>query len=263
MAEIDGKNRPGNITTEAPPTLIEMVVRGESPELRQLRKKVEEGPDHPSDELLRAYTSHRAATEDTRSIMEHIALCGTCARKALRLTLQQEELLDDLEDASSQPSWLDRLKGFVSNLSFPVMIRPLALEGVRGPKDEDTTTTLKVGDPLTLFVESPADGHVTVFHFSGEGSEPSLVFPGDASDETRVSGGEKKYLLEGEVEGPVGSQFFKIVWTREQLINPREINWADVDAVKEAVSKFFGKLEGLHVDEVWRAAVCEYQVVQD
>ena len=61
---------------------------------------------------------------------------------------------------------------------------------------------------------------------------------------------------------PVGSQFFKIVWTTERLIEPPEINWADADAVKEVVSQFFGKLEGLRVDEDWRAAVSEYQVVQ-
>jgi hypothetical protein len=259
MSEANGKNKQGNVIAEASPTLIDKIVRAESPEFRQLRRTVEEGSNHPSDELLLAYANHRATPDDARRIMEHIALCGTCARKALNLTLQQEDLLDYLEDDTSQPSWLDRLKGFVSNLSFPVMIQTPALETVRGPHDEDAAIAVKEGDPIRIFVQVPEDGHVAVFHYSDKGGEARLVFPDRPSDRTSVVGGQKVRILDGQVEGPAGIQRLKVIWTKDPLIDPDVISrLSDADG-SSALEDYFNELESLETNE-WLEASCSYLV---
>ncbi len=244
------------------PALLEKIAQSESKEFRQLRHQVEQGPNHPTGDELYDYVLGWLDKKDMLLVMEHLLLCGKCLQEVMEIEQLEEDLTEDALARADILPWSERLKSFVSKLSFPVMIQTPALEAVRGFQREDTVEAVKQGDPLSLFVQGPADGHVAVFHYPHEGYEARLVFPCCASDQTRVIGGQKASIVEGEVEGPAGLQLFKIIWTKEQLIDPLQINWADSAVVDKAIQEFFDKLESLIPNEEWQEAVYPYQVVQ-
>jgi hypothetical protein len=244
------------------PALLEAMARSESKEFRHLKEQIEQGPDHPTGDELYNYVLGWLDRKESLLVMDHLVLCGRCLREVIRIRRLEEALTQDALARADRVPWLERIKGLISKVSFPVSIDTPALEAVRGLRREDTPGTVKQGDALRLIVQAPADGHVAVFHYSHEASEARLVFPCCASDQTRVIGDQKASIVEGEVEGPAGLQLFKIIWTKEQLIDPLQINWADPAVVNEAVQEFFSKLEGLIPDEEWQETAYEYQVVQ-
>lgn len=243
-------------------SLLQRLAQTESEESRKLREKIENGPYHPSDDTMYDYVLGRLSEKNENQVLDHILACRSCLEEVFRIRRIEDDLKEHVVEWADETSWLDRLKGFVSNLSFPVTIQTPALEAIRGPQEEGIPRTVKVGDPIRIFAQVPADGHVAVFHYSGKGGESRLVFPCCASDRTRVIGGQKACVVEGEVEGPAGVQAFKVIWTKKQLIDPLQINWSDAGTVTEAVKEFFNKLERLNIDKDWQGAVHEYQVMQ-
>jgi hypothetical protein len=241
-------------------SLFQKLALSESEESRQQRLAIEHGPHHPSDEELYHYVLGWLKESQEDEMLDHLLLCRVCLEEVFRIRRIESDTKAHVLQWTDETSWLDQLKGFVSNLSFPVMIHPLAFEGVRGPKDEDTATTVKVGDPLTLFVESPANGYMTVFHLHEGTGEVSLVFPQSEEDQSHVSKGQE-ISLTGEATTPVGRQGFKAIWTKGPLrihkAHPRTEEWSSVRLTQDLFEELALLVEGEFIE-----AELNYEVVE-
>jgi hypothetical protein len=233
------------------PSLWQLIARSRSKEVLERKRQVEEGPYHPTEELLREYVLDQLDESDAEIIMDHLSLCGPCAREALRLRWKLRDQTGSL--------W-DKVSNFISSLSFPVSIHAPALEAVRGAS-EDKERRYTPGTELTISVEAPADGYVTVFHGCEETGESKLVFPWQAKDNPRVSEGQRVQLIRGDVEGPPGKHFLKVFWTRERPPDPRKFDLHNDEQREQAEREFFDVLCNLN-EEDWRTATRYYEVIE-
>ena len=74
-------------------TFLDEMAQFEPEALKKLRKEVAEGKDHPTPNMLRDYAKDSLSREIDKEVADHIALCGTCAKKVLRLQYLEEEFL--------------------------------------------------------------------------------------------------------------------------------------------------------------------------
>lgn len=243
--------------------LFEKAARSRNLDDREPRISLIDQQNHPSEEALYNYVLGWLENEAAEAVMDHLGVCDHCAEEVLRIRAMEDELREHALRWADRQSWLNRLKLLISNLSFPVTIQTQVFEGARGPGDEDNVRVVKIGDPLVLSVRAPEAGHVVVFHYTEKDAAARLVYPDRPADVARIPANQEVTILEGEVDGPEGEQVFKIIWTRDQLIDPQLVDWDAPAAVDAAVEEFFQKLEALTVDQDWQETVCEYHVVRD
>lgn len=234
------------------PSFLEQIARSRSKEHVERKKQLQESPYHPSEELLRQYVLAELDKSDTEIVMEHVSLCGICARKALKITWELKET----------ESLMDKIKGFVSSLSFPVFVQFPALEPVRGTVTEAEARSYSPGEEIILTFEAPGDGHVTIFYGCEETGEIRLVFPLEPEDDSQVRANQQLTPIRGAVEGPAGKHFFTVFWTRMNLLNHEKLNLQDEHVCNAAIEHFFEALEELDEDE-WASTTTEYEVLAE
>lgn len=244
------------------PALLETMARSETKEFQEMRQRVEQGPLHPTGEELYKYVLGWLDKEESLLVMDHLLLCSTCLREVLKIRSIEEDLTeDDLAEADKVPL-LDRLKGLVSKLAFPVSIHTPALEAVRGAVPEPQEHRYRPGTELEISAEAPADGYITVFHGCEETGEVELVFPVEPDDNPRVSAGQEIPSITGKVEGPPGKHWFKAFWTKDLLLNPEQSDLRMESVREEAVEEFLDVLQDVPPGD-WQMTTKTYEVVTE
>jgi hypothetical protein len=243
------------------PALLEAMAREETKEFRDLRDQVEQGPHHPTGDDLYNYALGWLDKKESLLIMDHLVLCGTCLREVIRIRKIEEALTEDALKRADRLPLLDRVKSFISQLSFPVSVYAPALEPVRGVETEPQERCYAPGTKLSISVYAPADGYVVIFHCCEETGEVKPVFPLLPEDNPKVSAVQHWVPVEGCVEGPQGRHFFKIFWTRMPLLDLTDLDLQDLEQSETAKSRFFEGLEGLDAAD-WQETTYEYSVVE-
>jgi len=242
------------------PALLEAMARSETKEFRDLRRQVEEGPDHPTGDELYDYVLGWLDKEESLLVMDHLLLCGTCLREVFKIRSIEEALTEDALARADRLPWWERVKSFISKLSFPVYVHAPALEPVRRTTTEPLERRYKPGTELVIYVEAPADGYVAIFHACEESQEVELVFPLDPTDNFRLDAGVNTYLIEGVVTEPIGMHSFVAFWTRVLLLDTSETDLQDKAVREEMVERFFDAIEDMDEND-WRSTTTEYEVV--
>lgn len=244
------------------PALLEAMARGESEDFGQLRKEVEEGPYHPSGDDLYNYVLGWLEQEHSLRVLDHVVLCGRCLEEVMKIQQIEEALTKDALERADKLSWTERVRNFISSLSFPVSIYVPALEPVRRSAHDDEKRSYTTGEEYLLILEAPADGYIAIFHGCEETGQVKLVFPLYSTHNVRVSADQDIAPIQGKVEGPAGKHFFKIFWTRVSLLDPGNVNLQDEQVRDAAVEDFFDALEYLSEGD-WRLTTMEYEVVAE
>ena len=243
------------------PAFLEAMARSESDAFRHLRREIEEGPWHPSGEDLYSYVLGWIESDQSMKILDHIVMCGHCLEDVIRIRGLEEDLTRDALERADRVPLLERIKRFVSDLSFPVFVQLPALAPVRREAGEPTQRSFSVDTALTLSVQAPGDGFITIIYACEATGEVKLVFPVLETDNPRIAEGREVPPIDGVVEGPSGKHFFKIFWTREPLLQRVEADLADEQEAAEAVDCFLDAVQDLP-HEAWRETVYEYEVVR-
>jgi hypothetical protein len=231
------------------PSFLEQVARSRSKAHVERKKRLEESPYHPSDELLRQYVLAELDKADTEIVMEHVSLCGTCARRALKITWELKV---------TEPL-IDRIKRFLSEPSFLFLVqRPVF---ARGAEPDLELSSYSPGTEIILTLEAPADGYVAIFHGCEATGEVRLVFPLLPEDDPKVRAGQQVGPIRGHVDGPQGKHFLKAFWTANLLLDHTGLDLQDEEEMETAKFSFFEKLEGLDTTD-WQATTHEYSVVE-
>jgi hypothetical protein len=241
------------------PALLEAMASEETKEFQDLKDQVERGPHHPTGDELYEYVLGWLDRKESLLIMDHLVLCGRCLREVIKIRRLEEELTEDALARADKVPLLDRLKGLLSKLSFPVSIYEPAFGAVRGADQAPEEREYKSGTDLVLSVEAPADGYVTIFHGCEETGEVELVFPWKRKNNPKVSGGQRVEPIRGETEGPPGRHFFTLIWTRERPPDPRKFDLHNEEERKEAEKEFLDDLCKLN-EEDWGTATLYYEV---
>jgi hypothetical protein len=232
-------------------SLLDLIARSRSKEFLERKKEVEEGPYHPTEELLREYVLDELDESDAEIIMDHLSLCGPCAREALRLTWALQD--------QTESWWARPLELVTRSLSFSMSIHALCPEFVRGVEPEPQQDRYTLGSDLFISMEAPADGYVTVFHGCEETLRRELVFPLYFNDDPKVGEGWGLLPFSRKVEGPRGKHWLNVFWTRVRAFDPEGLDPNDEIALDEAVEGFFDLVESLPSED-WRSTIKEYEV---
>ncbi len=224
------------------PSFLEQIARSRSKEHVERKKQLEDGPYHPSDDLLRQYVLAELDKSDTEIVMEHVSLCGICARKALEIKWENKE---------TEPLII-KIKRFLSSLSFPIFVRPVSALGFaqRGGVQHAEPTSYVPGTEVILMLEAPADGYLTIFHECEETGKVELLFPLETKYASPVSGGQEIWPITSAVQGPPGKHWFTVFWTRVPVIDPAAYQLEDAEERERASADFFEALEDLKEEDV-------------
>jgi len=242
------------------PAMLEQMARSESEEYRQLRRQVEDGPDHPSAETLYDYGLGWLEEEDTERILDHITLCGSCLEEVLRIRSIEDELNQEALDRADKKPLIVRMKEFVSCLSFPFHLQFPKLVPVRGAEERPPEGPYRIGERMDISLEVPSHGYVVIFHYSGKKEDLDLVFPRSVAKAALLPPGDVP--VKGHVSGPVGLHGLKAFWTRHKLLDLQGVNLknpAEEEALKE---RFFSLLSESH-EEDWQETTREYEVTDE
>ncbi len=242
------------------PAFLEAMARSESNGFRQLRREVQEGPWHPSGEDLYNYVLGWLESDQLMKILDHIVLCEPCLEDVMRIRGIEEDLTREALERANRTPLVERIKRFVTDLSFPVFVQLPALDPVRREAGEPPQRSFSVDTALTLGVQAPGDGFITVIYACEATGVVKLVFPVLETDNPRVVEGREAPPIDGVVEGPSGKHFFKIFWTREPLLQRVEADLADEQGTAETLDRFLDAVQDLP-HETWRETVYEYEVV--
>src|SRR5271157_4232584 len=104
------------------PTLLEAMARSESNDFRTLRQEVEDGLHHPSGEDLYNYVLGWLDQEHSLRVLDHVVLCGRCLEEVMKIQQMEGALTKDALERADKLPWIERVKDFISSLSFPVSI---------------------------------------------------------------------------------------------------------------------------------------------
>lgn len=244
------------------PALLKKMADSQSEEFRLLRRQTEEGPDHPSGEVLYDYVLGWMDRDFTARILDHLILCRKCLEEVIRIRNIEETLTTDTLNRADKVSLYSRITEFISNLSFPVSLEFPALEAERSTASDEESGSFAPGDELMVTLEAPADGYVAIFHGCEETGQVKLVFPLYATDNPRVSAGQEMPPIEQTVERPPGKHWFKVFWTRGKVFDPEALRPDDEAVLEEVVEGFLDAIESLPSED-WRCATEEYEVVAD
>ena len=138
------------------PALLEAMARSESNDFRTLRQEVEEGLHHPSGEDLYNYVLGWLDQEHSLRVLDHVVLCGRCLEEVMKIQQIEEALTKDALKRADKLPWIERVKDFISSLSFPVSIWNKVSEKLRqrrgrttGPEVEVSGWSSKFGTALS------------------------------------------------------------------------------------------------------------------
>jgi len=240
------------------PAMLEEMARTESEEYRQLRRQVEDGPDHPSAETLYDYTLGWLEHEDTERILDHITLCGSCLEEVLRIRSIEDELTQDALDRADKKPLFVRMKEFVSSLSFPLDLQFPEWVTVRGSDARLPVGPYKIGEEMHLHCRVPEHGYMVIFHYVEERVALDLVFPRSLAKAALLLPGEMK--VKGHVDGPIGRHGIKAFWTRHKLLDLQGVNLKN-PAEEEALKERFFSLLAESNEEDWQETTRKYQVI--
>jgi hypothetical protein len=234
-------------------TLLERAAESERKEGLQLSQSVEEGSIHPSIELLREYAAGLMDEEDTVIMANHMALCGSCSERLLRI-----QYIENAPKSIVQ-SWIEKAKSL-----FPVFVRPVSALGFaeRGDVQDAEPSSYVSGTEVILMLEAHADGYLTIFHECEETGRVELLFPLETKYVSPVSGGQEIWPITRTVQGPPGKHWFTVFWTRVPVIDPAAYQLEDAEERERASADFFEALEGLREEDV-AAGTQEYMVIME
>jgi hypothetical protein len=136
----------------------------------------------------------------------------------IRIQSIEEDLTRDALERADRVPLLDRIKGFISELSSGLQVQILAREPVRSERGSQEQPSYTLDTPLILLVQAPADGYLTIFHVCEKKGVVKLVFPLLETDDPFVQAGKDLGPIHGKVDGPSGNHFFKAFWTRANLL---------------------------------------------
>src|SRR5271157_75657 len=138
------------------PALLEAMARSESNDFRMLRQEVEDGLHHPSGEDLYNYVLGWLDQEHSLRVLDHVVLCGRCLEEVMKIQQIEEALTKDALERADKLPWIERVKGFIPSLSFPVSIWNKVSEKLRqrrrsttGPEVEVSGWSSKFGAGLS------------------------------------------------------------------------------------------------------------------
>ena len=138
------------------PALLEAMARSESNDFRTLRQEVEDGLHHPSGEDLYNYVLGWLDQEHSLRVLDHVVLCGRCLEEVMKIQQIEESLTKDALERADKLPWIERVKDFISSLSFPVSIWNKVSEKLRqrrgrttGPEVEVSGWSSKFGTALS------------------------------------------------------------------------------------------------------------------
>ena len=138
------------------PALLEAMARSESNDFRTLRQEVEDGLHHPSGEDLYNYVLGWLDQEHSLRVLDHVVLCGRCLEEVMKIQQIEEALTKDALERADKLPWIERVKGFIPSLSFPVSIWNKVSEKLRqrrrsttGPEVEVSGWSSKFGAGLS------------------------------------------------------------------------------------------------------------------
>lgn len=241
----------------------------QSTEYQELNKAVEQG-SHPKKEELYDYVLGWLSKEENEKIRYHLAVCSKCDRDVLIIMSLEEDLEEDLLKSADKIPVIDRLKNLIANTraSMEAFILPTELVlSTRGnfpitwsslKKKNDSISQYHIGEQVIFTVTAPEDGHIVVFHYTDSG-KVQLVFPYSSLDNTFASAGSDKQVF-GKITEPLGIQNFKAIWTRNELLDSKTINFEDASKIDQVVGKFLDDLEGLN-EEDWGVVIYIYEVI--
>lgn len=244
------------------PALLEAMARVETKEFQDVKNQVEHGPHHPTGDELYEYVLGWLDKKDSLLIMDHLVLCSHCLREVIKIRRLEEELTEDALARADRVPWLERVKSFISKLSFPVSMHAPTPEPVRGVETESRKDGYAPGAKLDFVVDIPGDGYVVIFHCCEETGEAKLVFPDLPEDDTKVSSGQRLGPVEGYADGPQGKHFLKVFWTRSRLLDLTDIDPDNEEEFKSVIDKFLDAL-GKLPEQDWREGTFEYQVLDE
>ncbi len=134
------------------PALLEAMARSESNDFRTLRQEVEDGLHHPSGEDLYNYVLGWLDQDHSLRVLDHVVFCGRCLEEVMKIQQIEEALTKDALERADKLSWIERVKEFVSSLSFPVSIWKKLRQRRRsttGPEIEVSGGSSKFGTGLS------------------------------------------------------------------------------------------------------------------
>jgi len=241
------------------PAMLEEMARTESEEYRQLRRQVEDGPDHPSAETLYDYALGWLKDEETERILDHITLCGSCLEEVLRIRSIEDRLTQDALDRADRKPLFALAKEFISSLSFPFRLEFPRLVPVRGAEGRPPEGPYKIGEEMHLDYRVPEDGYIVIFHYTEKKRDLELVFPRSLAKAALVISGKKK-KVKGIIDGPVGRHGLKAFWTREKLLDLQGVNLKN-PAEEETLKERFFSLLAESKEGDWLESTREYEVI--
>ena len=244
------------------PALLEAMARSETMEFRDLRRQVEQGPDHPTGDELYDYVLGWLDKEESLLVMDHLLLCSTCLREVLKIRSIEEALTEDALARADRVPVFERIRRFFSKASLESSIYAPALAAVRGEGQEPQEHRYKPGTELAISAEAPGDGYVTVFYGCEETGKVELVFPLHSSDDPQVAEAQEKWSPLRTVQGPPGRHWFKVFWTRPLLIDRAAFPLAEPEEHEQVSADFFDALETLD-EEDWAEETLEYTVLPE
>src|SRR5271157_1065113 len=126
------------------PTLLEAMAWSESNDFRTHRQEVEDGLHHPSGEDLYNYVLAWLDQEHSLQVLDHVVLCGRCLEEVMKIQQIEEAVTKDALERADKLPWIERVRGFVSSLSFPVPIWNKVSEMLRQRRGSTTGPEIEV-----------------------------------------------------------------------------------------------------------------------
>jgi hypothetical protein len=215
------------------------------------------GP-HPTKENLYDYVLNWSDKKIENLIMEHIVICPRCSQEILDIMEIEQELDEDLLAWAEKISLTQKIKNLISEVSLPVYGIPVGAAVTRSTTKYDTRQ-YSIGDSFVFCIPVVSDGYLVILHYD-EKDNVSLIFPSNKKDSAFVrKGSEKK--ISGKVTGPTGKQFFKVFWTKKNVLNTDKIDFKNENSVEYMISDYIDSLTELKVSN-WCESIYEYEVIQ-
>ncbi|MFH0822186.1 MAG: hypothetical protein V2B18_05495 [Pseudomonadota bacterium] len=225
-----------------------------SPEFCEMRAEAERLPPLPLAVLV-GYVIDTLDEDTAYQVMEHVSFNSKAAREVAWLS-EKATQIGNLGD------WFAKLKDGLERRFIELLAPPLQLElAEMTPKEGGPAEHAVVpqsigmrlaqhripppGEFLACEVETRKDGHVWILLYGEEDDGPlEWVFPHNKDPDTAIAAHTAK-IIDVEVRVPPAEYHLKAIWTAEQLIDPRKVDFDNRFEAKEAMNTFFQRLRGL------------------
>lgn len=159
------------------------------------------------------------------------------------------EELDDLKSEVSLPCLISNYDTISGMPNFDNVMR--------GGEQEKVSHVL--GERVIIRMKPPKDGYLTVIHYDDE-HNLNLLFPHKATDETLIRAGKEKNIGI-EAREPIGKHYIKAIWTSNQMIDPKKINFSKKSDIASALEEFLSSLKELRSDE-WMESLATFEIIE-